>query len=201
MTLTLSIRAALVASAAALALAACASTPAESDASAAPSPAGTPVAPSSAPEATADADAAAEPAADVPEQLQFSTTTVVDGEAFDAATLAGKNTILWFWAPWCPTCQAESGSVAQANAELPEGVMMMGVAGRADVADMQGFVDDFGVEGFIHLADEDGSIWSNFGVAYQPAFALIDDDGTITTIPGSLSKDGILDAAAKLADS
>src|SRR5690606_653887 len=109
---------------------------------------------------------------DVPEQLKFSTTTVVDGAEFDATTLAGKDTILWFWAPWCPTCQAESGGIAEAAAELPDGVTLIGVAGRAEVGDMQGFVNDFGVGGFEHLADVDGSIWANFGVAYQPAYAF-----------------------------
>ncbi len=34
----------------------------------------------------------------VPEALQF-TSTLVDGTAFDAATLAGGDVLFWFWAP------------------------------------------------------------------------------------------------------
>lgn len=144
-----------------------------------------------------------EPAAEVevPEQLQFTTRTVADGESFDAATLAGQDVILWFWAPWCPTCQAESGDLAAAAAELPESVTLMGVAGQSELVDMQSFVTDFGVDNFAHMADVDGSIWATFGVSYQPAYALINDDGSISTVVGPMGKDGVLDAAVQLAES
>lgn len=135
----------------------------------------------------------------VPEQLMFTATTVVDGAQFDAAALAGKDAILWFWAPWCPTCQAESGGVAEAAAALPDGVTLIGVAGLAEVPDMQGFVEDYGVGGFEHLADTDGSIWANFDVAYQPAYAFINDDGDIRVLIGALGKSGLLEAAEDLA--
>lgn len=137
----------------------------------------------------------------MPEELQFTTRTVADGEPFDAATLAGQDIILWFWAPWCPTCQAESGDLADAAEELPDGVTLMGVAGQSELPDMQSFLTDFGVDNFAHMADVDGSIWARFAVSYQPAYALIDDDGTIETIPGAMGKDGVLDAAARLAES
>ncbi|PKQ27271.1 MAG: hypothetical protein CVT64_02240 [Actinobacteria bacterium HGW-Actinobacteria-4] len=144
-------------------------------------------------------DGAGDAAGDVPAQLDFRTTTVADGAPFDGASLAGKDTILWFWAPWCPTCQAESGGIAEAAKDLPEGVTIIGVAGRADVADMQGFVNDFGVDGFEHLVDVDGAIWASFGVSYQPAYAFINDDGEIRTLVGALGKSGVLDAAQDLA--
>ncbi|NND76322.1 MAG: hypothetical protein HKN44_15090 [Ilumatobacter sp.] len=45
-------------------------------------------------------DAVVEPAAaaDVPSALQFS-APLVGGDALDAASLAGKPTVFWFWAP------------------------------------------------------------------------------------------------------
>ncbi|WP_062077214.1 redoxin family protein [Demequina globuliformis] len=137
-------------------------------------------------------------AADVPEELQFTTVTL-DGEDFDGASLAGTDAILWAWASWCPTCQAEAPKVAAANEQLPEGVALYGLPGQADVASSQGFVDTYGVDGFDHIFDEDGSLWAGFGVAYQPAFVLINDDGSIETIGGSLDTDGIIAAAEELA--
>ena len=137
----------------------------------------------------------------VPDELQFTTQTVADGAPFDAASLAGRDVILWFWAPWCPTCQAESGDLAAAAEELPEGVTLMGVAGQSELPAMQSFLTEYGVDNFAHMADVDGSIWENLGVPYQPAYALINDDGTIETIVGAMGKDGVLDAAAELADS
>lgn len=183
-----------LAAAAVLALSAC-STPAPATSS--PPPSETPVAANpNTPSATPTSEP--EPVVEVPTELQFTSTTVAGGEAFDGASLAGKNTILWFWAPWCPVCQAESGTVAEAMSELPEGVTIIGVSGRADIPAMQGFVDQYGVSGFEHLADVDGSVWSSFGISYQPAFAFIGEDGSIRTVPSVMSKADILAAANEL---
>lgn len=194
--MTRSLSLAALAAAAAITLAACAS------------PAATPPQPSAptAPVTTPATSAAASPSpaqespepAPVPTQLQFTTTTVADGAAFEGASLAGKNTVLWFWAPWCPVCQAESGTVAAAFAELPEDVTLIGVSGRADVPAMQAFLADYGVSNFQHIADVDGTVWGNFGISYQPAFAFIGADGEITTVPSSMSKAEIIAAAREL---
>ncbi|WP_430867965.1 redoxin domain-containing protein [Demequina aurantiaca] len=142
-----------------------------------------------------DADA---PAADVAEQLQFTTTLLADGAEFDGASLAGVDTILWFWAPWCPTCQAEAPGVAEAAASLPEGVQMLGVPGLSDEDAMKEFTAEYGIEDMDQLVDADGLLWRNFEVYGQPAFALINDDGTITIVPGAMSTEGILEAADNL---
>jgi thiol-disulfide isomerase/thioredoxin len=181
---------------AALALAACAA-PAATPPQASPSPA--PITtPASTPDSSPTATAESPEPAPVPAQLEFTTTTVADGAAFEGASLAGKNTVLWFWAPWCPVCQAESGTVAAAFAELPDDVTLIGVSGRADVPAMQAFLADYGVSNFQHIADVDGTVWGNFGISYQPAFAFIGADGEITTVPSSMSKADILAAASNL---
>lgn len=129
--------------------------------------------------------------------LDFTAATLT-GDAFEGASLAGKDSILWFWASWCPTCAAEAPGVAEAAAQLPEGVTLYGVPGKSDQAGMESFVSDFGLGNITEIVDADGSLWSNFGVPSQPAFALINDDGTITTVQGSLGLQGILDAANEL---
>ena len=149
-------------------------------------------------DASAEPIASPEPVIPVPAQLQFTATTVVSGEAFDGTDLAGRSTVLWFWAPWCPVCQAESSTVVEALAELPDGVELIGVAGQSDVASMQGFVDKYGVGGFEHVADVDGAVWSGFGVPYQPAFAFIGEDGSVRTIVSPLSKAEIRAGANEL---
>lgn len=136
----------------------------------------------------------------VNDTLMFTATTV-SGDAFDGTSLAGKDSILWFWASWCPTCQAEAPGVAAAAAQLPDGVTMYGVPGKSDQAGMEKFVSDYGLGDVTHIVDGDGSLWSTFGVPYQPAFALINDDGEITIVQGSLGTQGILDAANSLVDS
>ena len=54
----------------------------------------------------------------VPEQLRFTAETV-DGKEFSGASLAGKPALLWFWAPWCPNCQAEAPAIAEGGEESP----------------------------------------------------------------------------------
>ena len=138
--------------------------------------------------------------AEVPEALQFTTTTL-DGEDFDGASLTGQDAILWIWASWCPICQSEAPAVAAASEQLPEGVTLYGLPGNSDLASSQDFVASYGLEGFDHLFTEDGALWSNFGVSYQPALVLINDDGTFETMPGASGESQIIAAAEQLAAS
>lgn len=50
---------------------------------------------------------------------------------------------------------------------------------------MQRFVDEFGLE-FPQGVSEDGTLWASFGVAYQPAWVFVNDDGSSTVVPKSL---------------
>ncbi|PZS23467.1 MAG: thiol:disulfide interchange protein, partial [Pseudonocardiales bacterium] len=52
------------------------------------------------------------------QQLQFTATTL-QGTKFAGQSLAGKPTVLWFWAPWCAVCQHEAPSVAKAAQANP----------------------------------------------------------------------------------
>lgn len=70
-------------------------------------------------------------------------------------------------------------------------VAVVGVAGRDELAAIQGFIDERGVGGFPHIVDETGEIWSGFDVRSQPAFVFIDDDGSIVGEAGSLSADAL----------
>lgn len=65
------------------------------------------------------------------------------------------------------------------------------MAGKDDLSAVQGFLGGNGVNRFTHTLDEDGSLWSAFGVGGQPAFAFVNDDGTIDVHQGSLGEDGL----------
>ena len=68
---------------------------------------------------------------------------------------------------------------------------MVGVAGRAELDAIQGFIDARGVAEFPHIADESGDVWAAFDISSQPAFVFIDDDGTVFNTTGSLGDNGI----------
>ena len=72
------------------------------------------------------------------------------------------------------------------------------MAGRSDTAAMEAFVSDLGVTGFPHVVDDDGTLWAQFDVLTQPAFAFIDNDGTITVHTGALGADALANQLEEL---
>lgn len=60
--------------------------------------------------------------------------------------------------------------------------------GNDSTGNMRAFVDEFGL-GFPQAVTEDGSLWADFGVAYQPAWVFVDDSGETTLVPYELPRD------------
>ena len=147
-------------------------------------PASTTTASTSAPAlATSEPASSSTSAAPVPAALDFRATTV-DGAAFTGADLAGKKTVLWFWAPWCTVCARAAGDVKTAAAALGPDVRVIGVAGLStDAADMRRFVERGGLQSMTNLADTTGDLYARFGVTQQDTFVLVGSDGTATRHP------------------
>ncbi len=118
--------------------------------------------------------------AQAPQALQFTATTV-DGKPFDAKTLAGKPTVLWFWAPWCPKCKAQAAETAKVAAGYAGKANVVGVAGLDKNAAMKDFVADTGTSAFPHLSDEQGEVWKRFKVTEQSRYVILDKDGKTST--------------------
>lgn len=137
--------------------------------------------------------------AHVPEQLDFTATTL-DGGSFDGATLAGTPAVLWFWAPWCPVCAREAPLIAELADQYAGQVTFIGVAGLSGDADaMHRFVDDGGVDDITHLDDRDGAVYAHFGVTQQYDIGFVAADGTVDIQTGPLSEDEITAEVARLA--
>ena len=126
----------------------------------------------------------------VPEQLDFTAQTV-DGTEFAGASLAGKPALLWFWAPWCPKCQAEAPTIAEAVRGAGD-VAFVGIAAQDEVPAMRDFVARFDLGSFPHVADTDAAVWRRFGVTYQPAYAFVSSSGDIQVETKQLDKDELL---------
>ena len=109
------------------------------------------------------------------------TGKTLDGEPFDAAALAGKPALLWFWAPWCATCAAQAGSVTDVQAEYGDRLGVLGIAGMGDNADMHEFVTDSRWAACRNLDDEAGVLWKKFGITEQSTYVLVDRAGKIVT--------------------
>ena len=76
------------------------------------------------------------PAAVADDRLQFTGTTL-SGAPFNGASLAGKPSVLWFWTPWCPFCNAEAPSVSQVAAANPNTIVYLETLGEVDVTSFQ----------------------------------------------------------------
>jgi thiol-disulfide isomerase/thioredoxin len=120
----------------------------------------------------------------------------LEGGMLDGESLKGQDVILWFWAPWCPTCLVEGKNhVAPFLAELPDDVAFVGIAGRSDsIPEMEEFLDwtGTGTDNAVHVADVDGSIWEGFGVALQPAFYFVNQDGTARRAGSGLTEEDLM---------
>ncbi|BAX91850.1 protein disulfide oxidoreductase [Mycobacterium shigaense] len=140
--------------------------------------------------------AAPPPAQAADERLNFTGTTL-SGAPFNGASLQGKPAVLWFWAPFCPFCNAEAPGVAQVAAANP-GVAFVGIAGHSSVGDEQAFVSKYGLN-FTNLNDADGSIWARYNVPWQPAYVFYRADGSSTFVNNPTSAMSQQDLAGRVA--
>ncbi|TCB96486.1 redoxin domain-containing protein [Micromonospora zingiberis] len=136
------------------------------------------------PAGTPAVSAAASPSAgptgpvSVPDTLRF-TGKALDGTAFDAATLAGRPVVLWFWAPWCAACASQAWTVAEIAPQFRDTVPIIGVAGLGEHRAMSDFVTEFELEPVPQIDDREGAIWRRFEVVQQSTFVIIDRDGRV----------------------
>ncbi|WP_229074076.1 redoxin domain-containing protein [Actinoplanes sp. DH11] len=126
----------------------------------------------------APAGAAPPAAPGVPVALTFTGSTL-DGADYDAAALAGRPALLWFWAPWCATCASEAQSVADLHEEYGDRLGILGVGGLGTVEAMREFVSEMGVGAVPHLSDPAGKVWQRFGIAQQSWYVFVDAGGTV----------------------
>ncbi len=83
----------------------------------------------------------AEPASNVAAvDLDFTATTL-EGDSFDGKQLRGKPAVLWFWAPWCPTCRAQAPAVSRLALKYADQVSVVAVGGLSDTAAIREFAE------------------------------------------------------------
>lgn len=123
------------------------------------------------------------------------TGDTLDGSSFDGTELAGKPAVLWFWAPWCPTCRAQGPAVSSLAEKYDGQVSVLGVGGLGDVVDIRDYAQQ--VDGPTHLIDPDGAVWRHFGVTAQSTYVVLDADGDVVA-DGYLDDHVLADKVAQL---
>ena len=137
-------------------------------------------------------------AAPLPDSLDFTATTV-EGGSFEGASLAGKPALLWFWAPWCPTCRSQVPQVESLAEEYADDVAVIGVGSLDSAEAIAAFAAD--VDGVTHLEDVDGALYRKFGIAEQSSFVLLDADGDVAFETGYGGSDDLADEVGAVAGS
>jgi len=146
-------------------------------------------APSAAPSTTVSAPARTAPVKEASALLRFKGTKL-DGTAFDGVSLAGKPVVFWFWAPWCPKCQAEGPAVAKAAQKYGDKVVFVGVAGLDKSKDaMDKFVSRTGTAGIVQLDDRTGALYKHFKVTSQSSYLILNPEGGTHKAVGPLDED------------
>ena len=63
---------------------------------------------------------------------------------------------------------------------------------------MRAFVTGTGLTDMVHIDDTDLEVWMRFGITGQPAWALVDDDGSTRIHRGAYGEAGLLEATRAL---
>jgi thiol-disulfide isomerase/thioredoxin len=143
----------------------------------------------SASSATVSAPTSTVPAKEASALLKFQGTKL-DGAAFDGASLAGRPVVFWFWAPWCPNCQAEGPAVAKTAQKYGDKVVFVGVAGLDKSKEaMDKFVSRTGTAGIVQLDDRTGALYKHFKVTSQSSYLVVNSEGGTHSAVGPLDED------------
>lgn len=131
----------------------------------------------------------------VPALLRFEGRTV-SGKRFAGASLAGEPALLWFWAPWCPTCRSQIPQVRDIASTYSDEVTVVGVGGLDDAPAIARFAQE--VPEVIHLTDPEGAVWRHFEITEQSSFVLLGADGEEILTTGYGGADDLADRIASL---
>lgn len=126
--------------------------------------------------------------------LDFSATTLT-GETFDGAELEGEPAVLWFWAPWCATCRAQSVNLSRLAEQYDGEVAVVGVGGLDSAAAIERVAGQ--IPNVTHLVDPQGQVWRQFRVTAQSTYTVIAEDGEIIS-EGYLDDGELNDLVAQL---
>jgi cytochrome c biogenesis protein CcmG/thiol:disulfide interchange protein DsbE len=113
----------------------------------------------------------------------------LDGVPISLAALAGRPTVVNFWASWCEPCKAEFPLlVAAVAAHHDDGLAVLGVIHQDQPDAARRFADDAGAT-WPQLVDPGDAVYDAYRVPGPPLTAFIDRDGIVRAVSyGALSQ-------------
>ncbi|MFZ5875894.1 MAG: TlpA family protein disulfide reductase [Nitrospirota bacterium] len=110
--------------------------------------------------------------------------TTLDGKTISKASLAGKPTLLMFWASWCGTCQHELPNVkALYEQHKAEGLQAVAIGFQDSEANIRGYVQSH-QRTFVFPAayDTRNQVSTLFRARGTPTFVLLDAEGRVALV-------------------
>lgn len=126
--------------------------------------------------------------------FDFAASTL-DGSELELRDLAGKPAVLWFWAPWCPTCRAQVPNLSALGEQYDGQVSVVGVGGQDDGAAISEVAEQ--IPHVTHVIDEGGEVWRHFQVTEQSSYTVISAAGEVIS-EGFLDDGALNDLVARL---
>jgi cytochrome c biogenesis protein CcmG/thiol:disulfide interchange protein DsbE len=105
--------------------------------------------------------------------------------------LRGDPVVINFWASWCVPCKEEAPFLSSAAKEYEGRIRFVGVNIKDARDDALEFAKAHDLD-YVHVRDENLSIFDDYGLTGQPETFFIDADGVIVEhVPGPLFEDDL----------
>ena len=126
--------------------------------------------------------------------------TTLDGGEFSSADLAGKPSVLNFWASYCiPSCVDEHPVLLDLAARHAGALQLVGVLVSDTPDGALGFLDRYGQVSWPTLLNADGGISIDYGVIGPPETFFVDAQGIVVSRHvGPLTASVVADGLAAL---
>jgi peroxiredoxin len=120
----------------------------------------------------------------------FSLKTV-DGKTMDLKTVRGsQNTMVFFWATWCPHCREQLAQLTKHLGKEMEqkGIKILLVDVEETPAEVRAYLKKYNVT-FDVVVDEEGSVTEKYHIVGVPTFFFIDKQGVVRAVDHALDED------------
>lgn len=107
---------------------------------------------------------------------------VASGATAQLRTLAvaGKPTLLWFWAPHCTFCRAEAPALLEFAKTYGDQVQILGLGAQDNLDQAVDFLADTSTQKLEMVWDASGKSWLHYKVTNQPTVVVLDAQGKVT---------------------